>query len=222
MNVTFAMIEAIGNILHTGMNAIPPEYASIVTSANFGTFRQNTPDATRYADIAFTDGKVLRFVTQNKNKRYEPNNPKVQNGQAQVGQLKPYAIQALGGAQITWVIANPFAPNNQQSFLGHVFNGVWKPKQDNAYTPATTPPAYTPPMNVAPGTYVPSQPDPGYADPNTGYVDPNVSAPAVNPGVAAIMPLLMKMLKDIENNKPVEQAVDQAVTVVADDGGLNI
>jgi len=197
------MIEAIGNILHTGMNAIPPEYASIVANSKFDTFRQNTPDVTRYADITFTDGKVLRFVTQNKNKKYTANDRPVQEGKAQVGQLKPYAIQALGGAQITWVIASPYAPNNQQTFLGHVFNGVWKAKQDNAYSAPVGAPA-----NAVPGTYVPSQPDPGYEDPNVGYVDPNVSAPAgINPQVAKLMPLLMQMLQDIEKNKPVEQPV---------------
>jgi len=202
MNITFKMLEAFGNILHTpGVTVVPAEFAPAVTNAKWGVFKENTPDACRYVDLTFTDGKVLRFVTQNRNKRYEPNNPKVQSGQAQVGQLKPYAIQAMGGAQITWVIANPYAPNNQQAFLGHVFNGAWKPKQENAYTPATTTPVYTPPADVAPGTY---QPTTGiseeYVDPDAGVVDPTIGeATSQNATLEALMPVLMQMLQQMSN-----------------------
>jgi len=217
MEITFKMIEAFGNILHTpGVTVVPPEFTPMITNTKWGVFRENTPDACRYVDLTFTDGKVLRFVTQNRNKRYEPNNPKVQSGQAQAGQLKPYAIQAMGGAQITWVIANPYAPNNQQAFLGHVYNGAWKPKQDNAYTPATTPPATT---NVAPGTYVPTQPDPTqpdptmFDDPSTGMEYPTADeAVTQNPALDALMPMLMQMLKELNSTPDQGKTEEQHVT----------
>lgn len=202
MNITFKMIEAFGNILHVaGMNVVPPEFASIIVNTKWGFFKENTPDVCRYVDLTFTDGKVIRFVTQNKNKRYEVNNPKVLDGRAQAGQLKPYAIQALGGAQITWVISNPYAPRDQQAFLGHVYNGQWKPKQDNAYTP--TPGNDVNSSNVIPGTYVPTQtnvdPGAGTVDQSAGTADPNVPG---NAALMAMMPLLMKALGDL-NKAPI-------------------
>jgi hypothetical protein len=135
-NIPIKMVEAVATVLHTpNVQAIPQAFQGLVANAKWGVFKGGTPDACRYVDITFhEEGKTLRFVVQNKNKRYTANDYAVKQGKATIGQLKPYAVQALGGAQITWVIANPYAPGNDQSFLGHVFNGEFKPKQNNAYT----------------------------------------------------------------------------------------
>jgi len=206
---TGKLFEAFGNILHVpGMFTVPAEYAQIVSSAKWGEFKAGTPGACRYVDVTFVDATMFRFVTQNKDKKYEAGHPKVNDGTAQIGQLKPYAMQALGGAQITWVIANPYGPNELQVFRGHVFNGVWKPKQENAYDTTTQPQTNT--TNVVPGTYVPTQ----------GVANPTTTAPAAgNNALDAMMPALLAALQKLNSTTKEE---DEQPAISADGHQLQI
>ena len=135
--IPLSLIVNIATQLHTELIQsikIPKEFETTFVKVKKSCFKPMTEDQCNYVDLVLEDYITIRLLTQNKNKRYTIKDKPVRDGRIRAKQLKPTALLAQSGTQLTWVIERErcwkyfkHGPPKEllQTTRGVVFNGKW-------------------------------------------------------------------------------------------------
>jgi len=141
-NVPLSLIINIATQLHTEFIQnikIPKEVETTFVKVKRSCFKPMTEDECSYVDLKLEKLITIRLLTQNKNKRYTVKDKPVRDGRIRAKQLKPTALLAQSGGQLTWVIEREHCwrfiehgPPTElvQTTRGVVFNGKWIPYKE--------------------------------------------------------------------------------------------